>query len=172
MTAMIAMLAEFPLTGGVITSYEIQSQRLMWFQNNQVDPLMVLQCILFLVVVYSWIHIGLQIREQRKQFFKEFWNYYEMLTTLMATVSIGMYIGCVVEATTTFSEFVANQTGFTNFERTAYVHAGTRYLQAWLLFLLIYKVKLLNFAHFFAVTNKTVRNLAVIPYNSLLKRIE
>lgn len=43
MTAMVAMLAEFPLTGGVITSYEIQSQRLNWFMSNQVDPLMVLQ---------------------------------------------------------------------------------------------------------------------------------
>ena len=98
------------------------------------------QCILFLVVIYSWVHIALQIREKRKEFFKEFWNYYEMLTTLMATVSIGMYIGCVVEATNTFNLFLANQTGFTNFERVAYVHAGTRYLQAWLLFLLMYKV--------------------------------
>lgn len=43
MTAMVAMLAEFPLTGGVITSYEIQSQKLMWFQSRHVDPLMVLQ---------------------------------------------------------------------------------------------------------------------------------
>lgn len=98
------------------------------------------QCLLFLVVVYSWIHIALQIREHGKQFFKEFWNYYEMLSTLMATVSIGMYIGCVVEATNTFNEFIANQNGFTNFERVVYVHTGTRYLQAWLLFLLVYKV--------------------------------
>ena len=40
-TALSAMLVEFPLTGGVITSYEIQSQKLLWFQENRVDPLMI-----------------------------------------------------------------------------------------------------------------------------------
>jgi hypothetical protein len=42
-TSMVALLAEFPLTGGVITSYEIQSQKLLWFQKDTVEPLMVLE---------------------------------------------------------------------------------------------------------------------------------
>ncbi|XP_052761742.1 polycystin-1-like isoform X2 [Mya arenaria] len=151
-TAVVAILAEFPLSGGVMASYEIQSQKLLWFQARKVDPLMVLESILFLVVIYSWIHITLQIREYGKQFFKQLWNYYEILTTLMATVSIGMYIGCVVEATNAFNSHIDNQTGFTNFERTAYIHVGTRYLQAWLLFLLMYKVvKQLRFIKFMHV---------------------
>ena len=40
-TALTAMLIEFPLTGGAITSYEIQSQKLLWFQENRVDPLII-----------------------------------------------------------------------------------------------------------------------------------
>lgn len=95
---------------------------------------------MFLVVVYSVVHLALQIRELGKQFFKALWNWYEMLTTLMALVSIGMYMGCVIEATNTFNRFLDNQTGFTNFERAVYVHVGMRYLHAWLLFLLMFKV--------------------------------
>jgi len=42
-TSMVAALVEFPLTGGVMASYEIQSQKLFWFQARTVDPLMVLE---------------------------------------------------------------------------------------------------------------------------------
>ena len=66
-----------------------------------------------------------------------------MLTTLMTVVAIGMYVGCVVEATNTFNHLLDDQTGFTNFERVMYVHVGMRYLHAWLLFLLMYKVSFL-----------------------------
>ena len=65
-----------------------------------------------------------------------------MLTTLMTIVAIGMYLGCVVEATNTFNHLLADQSGFTNFERVMYVHVGMRYLHAWLLFLLMFKVRL------------------------------
>ena len=41
MTSLSAMLVEFPLTGGVIPSYEIQTQKLLWFQEGRVDPLMI-----------------------------------------------------------------------------------------------------------------------------------
>ncbi|XP_060598141.1 polycystin-1-like isoform X3 [Ruditapes philippinarum] len=156
-TSMVALLAEFPLTGGVITSYEIQSQKLLWFQKDTVEPLMVLECILFLVIIYSVIHLALQIREWGKQFFKDIWNWYEMLTTLMALVSVGMYIGCVVEATNTFNRFLDNQTGFTNYERAMYVHVGMRYLNAWLLFLLMFKVvKQMRFIKFMYVYERTL----------------
>ncbi|KAH3864143.1 hypothetical protein DPMN_027157 [Dreissena polymorpha] len=156
-TAMVAMLVEFPLTGGAIASYEVQSEKLLWFEDGKVDPLMVLECILFLVCLYSWVHLTLQIRELGRQFFKDWWNYYEIATTLMTTVTVGMYIGCVVEATSTFNEFLANMTSFTNFERTAYIHVGTRYLQAWLLFLLMYKVvKQLRFVKFMKVYEETL----------------
>ena len=41
MTALVAMLVEFPLTGSAIASYEIQTQKLLWFQEGRVDPLMI-----------------------------------------------------------------------------------------------------------------------------------
>ena len=102
-----------------------------------------LQAILLLVTIYSLIHIVISIRDIGKQYFKKFWNWYEMLTTLMTIVAVGMYMGCVVEATNTFNHLLQDKTGFTNFERVMYVHVGMRYLHAWLLFLLMYKVILL-----------------------------
>ena len=96
--------------------------------------------ILFVVVVYYLVHIALQIRELRKSYFCDVWNWLEMLTTLMAIVSIGLYIGCVATATDTFSSFLSNQRAFTNFEKVADIHTAARYLHAWLLFLLMFKV--------------------------------
>ena len=54
MTSMVALLVEFPLTGGVITSYEIQSQKLLWFQKDTVEPLMVLEVI---SIIYIHVHV-------------------------------------------------------------------------------------------------------------------
>lgn len=93
-----------------------------------------------MVVVYYLVHIALQIRELRKSYFCDVWNWLEMLTTLMAIVSIGLYIGCVATATDTFSSFLSNQRAFTNFEKVADIHTAARYLHAWLLFLLMFKV--------------------------------
>lgn len=101
---------------------------------------MVFQVILFAVVLYYLVHIVLQIRQLGKPYFCDFWNWLEMLTTLMAIVSIGLYIGCVVTATDTFSTFLNNQRAFTNFERVADIHTAARYLHAWLLFFLMFKV--------------------------------
>lgn len=101
---------------------------------------MVFQVILFAVVLYYLVHIVLQIRQLGKPYFWDFWNWLEMLTTLMAIVSIGLYIGCVVTATDTFSTFLNNQRAFTNFERVADIHTAARYLHAWLLFFLMFKV--------------------------------
>ena len=71
MTAMVAMLVEFPLTGGVITSYEIQSQKLMWFQSRQVDPLMVLQVRNTIARLHTDIHV----------FVLEYHNFGNMVST-------------------------------------------------------------------------------------------
>jgi hypothetical protein len=63
-----------------------------------------------------------------------------MLTTLMAIVVNGLYIGCVVEATSTFNDFFDNKYGFTNFETISDTHVTARYVQGILIFLLMIKV--------------------------------
>ncbi|KAK3612214.1 hypothetical protein CHS0354_039486 [Potamilus streckersoni] len=140
MTALVSFLVEFQLTGRIVTSYETLSHHLLWFQQGQVDPLLVCEVILFLVVIYTLVHLAVSIRDQKKKFFMDFWNWYEMLTTLLCILSIGLYVGSVVEATNTFQSYFNNKNGFTNFERTIYVHTAMKYVQAWLLFLLIFKV--------------------------------
>ncbi|KAL3876004.1 hypothetical protein ACJMK2_033893 [Sinanodonta woodiana] len=156
MTALVSFLVEFQLTGRIVTSYETLSHHLLWFQKGQVDPLLVCEVILFLVVIYTLVHLAVSIRDQKKKFFTDFWNWYEMLTTLLCILSIGLYIGSVVEATNTFQSYFSNKYGFTNFERTIYVHTAMKYVQAWLLFLLIFKVvkqmRFIKFLHMYELT--------------------
>ena len=49
MTALVALLLEFPLTGSAIASFEIQTQKLLWFQEGRVDPLMICEVNIFII---------------------------------------------------------------------------------------------------------------------------
>ncbi|XP_062602087.1 polycystin-1-like isoform X2 [Saccostrea cucullata] len=140
LTTFTTLIVEFPLTGGMNTSFDIQTNKLLRYIDDVVEPVMVCEVILFLVVTYYLIHIVIQIREQGRDYFLDAWNWLEMLTTLMAVVSIGLYIGCLATATDTFSTFLGNPRVFTNFEKVSDIHTAARYLHAWLLFLLMFKV--------------------------------
>lgn len=63
----------------------------------------------------------------------------------MAIVVNGLYIGCVVEATSTFNDFFDNKYGFTNFEAISNTHVTARYIQGILIFLLMIKVSFIEF---------------------------
>ncbi|XP_069125629.1 polycystin-1-like [Argopecten irradians] len=157
LTTHVNLLVELPLTGSVNTSYVIHSQKLLRYINDIVDPLMVCESIMFLVVVYLWVHMALLIRDEGCSFFKSLWNLYELLTTLMAMAVIGLYVGCVVQATSTFDEFIVNSTSFVNFETTIDIHLSMRYTQAWLLFLLMFKVvKQLRFIKILYIYERTL----------------
>ena len=95
--------------------------------------------------IYLVCHIFNAIKDHKKEFFKEPWNWFEMLTMLMAIVVNGLYIGCVVEATSTFSDFFDNKYGFTNFETISDTHVAARYVQGILIFLLMIKVSFIEF---------------------------
>ncbi|XP_060076676.1 polycystin-1-like [Ylistrum balloti] len=157
LTTYVNLLVELPLTGSVNTSYEIHSQKLLRYIDDIVDPLLVCEAILFVVVVYLWIHMALLIRDEGCSFFTKAWNLYELLTTVMAMAVIGLYVGCVVQATFTFDEYLANSSSFVNFETTIDVHLSMRYTQAWLLFLLMFKVvKQLRFIKVLYIYEKTL----------------
>ncbi|OWF55928.1 Polycystin-1 [Mizuhopecten yessoensis] len=157
LTTHVNLLVELPLTGSINTTYQIHSQKLLRYIVDIVDPMIVCEAILFVVVVYLWIHMALLIREEGCSFFTSAWNIYELLTTLMAMAAIGLYVGCVIQATSTFDEFLANSSSFVNFETTVDVHLSMRYVQAWLLFLLMFKiVKQLRFIKILYIYERTL----------------
>ncbi|XP_033754437.1 LOW QUALITY PROTEIN: polycystin-1-like [Pecten maximus] len=161
LTTHVNLLVELPLTGSMNTSYVIHSQKLLRYINDIVDPMMVCEGILFVVVVYLWIHMALLMRDEGCSFFTSVWNMYELLTTLMAMAVIGLYVGCVVQATSTFDEFLANSSSFVNFETTIDIHLSMRYIQAWLLFLLMFKiVKQLRFIKILYIYERTLSESA------------
>ncbi|XP_052069619.1 polycystin-1-like isoform X1 [Mytilus californianus] len=157
LTTVVNLMIEFPLTGGLNTSSDIQSQILLRFVQEVVDPLMVCQCILFLVNIYLVCHIFNAIKDHRKEYFTHPWNWFEMLTTLMAIVINGLYIGCVAEASSTFNDYFNNKNGFTNFEAISDTHVAMRYIQGILIFCLMIKVvKQLRFVKFLYVYERTL----------------
>ncbi|KAJ8318729.1 hypothetical protein KUTeg_003820 [Tegillarca granosa] len=157
LSSVVNLMIEFPLTGAINTSYEIQTQRFLRFVPNIVDPLMVCEAIFFLVLIYLIVHIIIGIKKERKQFFTQFWNWFQLLTTTMAVAITGLYIGCVVEATDKFNTYFNNKAVFTNFEGVSDIHIAMRYTHAWLLFLLMFQVvKQVRFIKFLQVYEKTL----------------
>jgi hypothetical protein len=73
------------------------------------------------------------------------WAWLELLTSVLMLTTIGLYITCVVQASSAFSHYASDRTGFTNFDKVTSLHLIMRYIHAWLLFFLMLKVRFSSF---------------------------
>ncbi|XP_076458276.1 polycystin-1-like [Babylonia areolata] len=151
----VTLLLEFPISGGVLASHNIQTQRLYIFNPDRVEPLYVCQVLMLLPAIYLLIHTILTLKEQRSQFVRSPGNWLELAIALLCLASVGLYVGCVVTATDTLDRFSSGSSAsFTNFEHAVHLHAVLRVLHACLLFLLFLKI---------AGQVRFIRRLSVYP---------
>ncbi|XP_064613093.1 polycystin-1-like protein 2 [Liolophura sinensis] len=116
----VTMLAEFPETGGALTSALVQPFR----AYNHVGALGVY--ILFNEIIFLLYLLGASlkllrsIRKQKKQFFKSFWNVVDMATVLTCYVSIAMYVGRLLMVDAAVEKFNKDHGKFVNFQHITF----------------------------------------------------
>ncbi|KAL5018772.1 hypothetical protein ScPMuIL_004494 [Solemya velum] len=140
MVTSVTLLVEFPVTGAVFTSYDIQSQTLLWFVEGMVDPLLICQIFLLFLLLYMTVHIALTIRQKRCSYFLDPWNWHELALATLTASALMLYVVCVVDATLVRTTFASSPHTHTNFEWIVHLHLTMTYIHGWILFLLMLKV--------------------------------
>ncbi|XP_070182767.1 polycystin-1-like [Littorina saxatilis] len=134
------LLLEFPISGGVLASHTINTQRLHVFDYNRVDPVFVCQVLLLVPAIYLLVQTVMAICQQKSKFLRCPGNWLQMISALLCLACIAVYVACAVIATDTLDRFSTQWTSFTNFDRPVHLHELLRLLHACLLFLLFLKI--------------------------------
>ncbi|XP_076075848.1 polycystin-2-like [Mytilus galloprovincialis] len=112
-------LAEFPETGGIVTSYSIYPFRIYFHHGT--NGIYTLICeilfLLFLVALIGKVVSG--IMKKRKTFFKSVWNILDCSCISLSFVCVSMYAGRHILASQTMEKFKEDPKQFINFQHIA-----------------------------------------------------
>ncbi|XP_060913704.1 polycystin-2 isoform X1 [Labrus mixtus] len=84
------LLVEFPATGGVLTSWEFQTVRLIRFVSSWDYFLAVCEVAFCIFILYYVVEEVLEIRIHRLHYFKSLWNCLDVLIVVLSVVAIIM----------------------------------------------------------------------------------
>ncbi|XP_035828345.1 polycystin-1 isoform X2 [Aplysia californica] len=108
LTSYITLIIEFPISGGVLTSYSIYTEKFLRFIPGVVEPLLVCQVFFSLFVLYLTLVLLQRLRAEKLKFFSYFWNWMDSITCFLAWLSLALYAGCVALATKRMDAYFAD----------------------------------------------------------------
>ncbi|XP_064630096.1 polycystin-1-like [Lineus longissimus] len=137
--SVVKVLFEIGGHAGMTSSIEIHTTRFFNFSFvvfNYYDIFMILLIPFF---GYLLVHVALTIREERKSYAKNVWNWIELALALVMGASLAMYM-YLLHHSADFLAMQRQRSGFFNFGPLAYHHAVFKRLNAVMLFILLCKI--------------------------------
>ncbi|GFS21791.1 polycystin-1 [Elysia marginata] len=141
LTSCVTVLIEFAVSGGVLTSSTIQTERLLRFSSGVLDPLMVCQVMFSLFLLYLLVILISRIRSQSSlEFLSQVWNWVDLLVLVTACTQSALYVACIVTANEEIDNFLSNRLVTSPLGMTILLHGMLRWAQGLLVFLLCFKL--------------------------------
>ncbi|XP_066292394.1 polycystin family receptor for egg jelly-like isoform X1 [Branchiostoma lanceolatum] len=157
----VILTAEFPPTGAASTYAQVKIFRLYSYVGSLAIIIIAAQILWVIFIVYFTIREIGNIRKQKKEYFKSFWNWVEMVIILMSFVSLAMYAYRVMGAGAAMEAFQQNPRKFVSFQRLATMDEMYVYVMSTLTYVGVFKfMRLMRF-------NKRVCILLAIIKNSI-----
>ncbi|XP_004744946.1 polycystic kidney disease 2-like 2 protein isoform X1 [Mustela erminea] len=118
----IRLVAEFPATGGIITSWQFYSVKLLRYVSYYdyiIASCEITFCI-FLIVFTT--QEGQKIREFKSAYFKSVWNWLELLLLVLCFLTVSFNIYCNVQIFLLLGDLLKNTDQYSDFYFLAYWH--------------------------------------------------
>ncbi|VDI23342.1 Hypothetical predicted protein [Mytilus galloprovincialis] len=112
-------LAEFPETGGIVTSYSIYPFRIYFHHGTNGIYTLICEILFLLFLVALTVKVVSGIMKKRKTFFKSVWNILDCSCISLSFVCISMYAGRHILASQTMEKFKEDPKQFINFQHIA-----------------------------------------------------
>ncbi|XP_029013313.1 polycystin-2 isoform X2 [Betta splendens] len=148
------LLAEFPATGGVVTSSQFQTVRLIRYVSSLDYFVAVCEVAFCLFVVYYVVEEVLEIRIHRLHYFRSLWNCLDILIVVLSVVAIIMNITRTAMVGNLLKDLLENHTAHPSFEGLANLQVQFNNVAAIIVF--FSWLKLFKFINF----NKTMSQLS------------
>ncbi|XP_051241288.1 polycystin-2 isoform X2 [Dicentrarchus labrax] len=148
------LLVEFPATGGVVTSWQFQTVRLIRYVSSWDYFVGLCEVAFCLFILYYVVEEVLEIRIHRLHYFKSLWNCLDVLIVALSVVAIIMNITRTAMVGNLLKGLLENHTAHPNFESLANLQVQFNNVAAIIVF--FSWVKLFKFINF----NKTMSQLS------------
>ncbi|KAM3624201.1 uncharacterized protein V6R79_020567 [Siganus canaliculatus] len=148
------LLVEFPATGGVVTSWQFQTVRLIRYVSSWDYFVGLCEVAFCLFVLYYVVEEALEIRIHRLHYFKSLWNCVDVLIVGLSVVAIIMNITRTAMVGSLLKGLLENHTAHPSFESLANLQVQFNNVAAVIVF--FSWVKLFKFINF----NKTMSQLS------------
>ncbi|KAM6940301.1 polycystin-2 isoform 1-T1 [Xenentodon cancila] len=148
------LLVEFPATGGVVTSWQFQTVRLIRYVSSWDYFVGVCEVAFCLFILYYVVEEVLEIHIHRLHYFKSLWNCLDVLIVVLSIVTIIMNIARTAMARNLLAGLLENYTSHPSFEPLADLQVQFNNMAAVIVF--FSWVKLFKFINF----NKTMSQLS------------
>ncbi|XP_022054229.1 polycystin-2 isoform X1 [Acanthochromis polyacanthus] len=148
------LLVEFPATGGVMTSWQFQTVRLIRYVSSWDYFVGVCEVAFCLFILYYVVEEVLEIRIHRLHYFKSLWNCLDVLIVALSVVAIIMNITRTAMVGNLLKGLLENHTAHPSFEPLANLQVQFNNMAAVIIF--FSWVKLFKFINF----NKTMSQLS------------
>nr|XP_046272234.1 polycystin-2 isoform X2 [Scatophagus argus] len=148
------LLVEFPATGGVVTSWQFQTVRLIRYVSSWDYFVGLCEVAFCLFILYYIVEEVLEIRIHRLHYFKSLWNCLDVLIVVLSAVAIIMNITRTAMVGNLLKSLLENHTAHPSFESLANLQVQFNNVAAIIVF--FSWVKLFKFINF----NKTMSQLS------------
>uniref|UniRef100_G3PZ63 Polycystin-2 n=1 Tax=Gasterosteus aculeatus aculeatus TaxID=481459 RepID=G3PZ63_GASAC len=148
------LLVEFPATGGVVTSWQFQTVRLIRYVSSWDYFVGLCEVAFCLFIVYYMVEEVLEVRIHRLHYFKSLWNCLDVLIVVLSVVAIIMNITRTAMVSSRLKGLLENHTAHPTFEPLANLQIQFNNMAAVIVF--FSWVKLFKFINF----NKTMSQLS------------
>ncbi|OBS80954.1 hypothetical protein A6R68_20850, partial [Neotoma lepida] len=116
----IRLVAEFPATGGLLTSWQFYSVKLLRY-NTRYDYFIASCEIIFCIFLFVFITQELRkLNEFKSAYFKSIWNWLELLLLVLCFLAVSFYAYCNMQNFLLLGRLLENTDGYPDFYILAY----------------------------------------------------
>uniref|UniRef100_A0A8C7NZS3 Polycystin-2 n=1 Tax=Oncorhynchus mykiss TaxID=8022 RepID=A0A8C7NZS3_ONCMY len=148
------LVVEFPATGGVVTSWQFQTVRLIRYVSSWDYFVGVCEVAFCLFILYYVVEEALEIRIHRLRYFKSVWNCLDVLIVVLSVSAIIINITRTSVVSNRLKDLLENHSAHPSFEPLAHLQVTFNNMAA--IIVLFSWVKLFKFINF----NKTMSQLS------------
>ncbi|XP_056424397.1 polycystin-2 isoform X2 [Hyla sarda] len=149
----VRLLVEFPATGGLVTSWQFQTVKLIHYVSAFDYFLAACEIAFCIFILYYIVEEFLEIRNHHLHYFHSLWNCLDIVIIVLSVVAISINL-YKMSMETSLNKLLVDMNVFHNFESLAYWHSQFNNVVAVTLFFAL--VKLFKFVNF----NKTMTLLS------------
>ncbi|XP_060034570.1 polycystin-2-like protein 2 [Erinaceus europaeus] len=116
----VRLVAEFPATGGILTSWKFYSVKLLRYVSYYdyfIASCEITFCIFLLVFTIQEI---IKIKKYRSAYFKSIWNWLELLLLMLCFVAVGFNLYCTIQTSLLLQELLNSTENYSDFYFLAY----------------------------------------------------